>query len=111
MIGDRESLDLDMEKLMDAAREKGCFMEVNAQSERLDLNDIHCRMVKESGVKVAISTDAHTLNDLGNMRFAASGRPAGAGLSPMTCSTGGSGRISSTFSGDRTGITGWKRWT
>ncbi len=69
MIGDRESLDLDMEKLMDAAREKGCFMEVNTQSERLDLKDIHCGMAKESGVKVAISTDAHTLNDLGKMRF------------------------------------------
>jgi len=69
MIGDREPLDLDMEKLMDAARERGCFMEVNAQPERLDLNDLHCRMVREKGVKVAISTDAHTLNDLENMRF------------------------------------------
>jgi DNA polymerase (family 10) len=58
-----------MEKVMEAAKERGCFMELNAQPERLDLNDIHCRMAKEVGVRIAISTDAHSLDDLDHMRF------------------------------------------
>jgi DNA polymerase (family 10) len=44
-------------------------MELKAQSERLDLNDVHCNMAKEMGVKVAISTDAHSIDDLDHMRF------------------------------------------
>ena len=60
---------MDMERLIQAARERGCFMELNAQPDRLDLIDIHCKMAKDLGVKVAISTDAHSINDLDFMRF------------------------------------------
>lgn len=52
-----------------AALERGCYFEVNAQPERLDLTDIHCRMAKEMGLRVAISTDAHTTATLDYMRF------------------------------------------
>lgn len=69
LIGEREPSALDMERLMKAALERGCFLEVNAQPERLDLNDIHCRMAKEIGLKVAISTDAHSVDSLDLMRF------------------------------------------
>lgn len=69
LIGEREPYALDMERLMKAALERGCFLEVNAQPERLDLTDIHCRMAKEIGLKLAISTDAHTVDTLGLMRF------------------------------------------
>ncbi|MGB5950622.1 MAG: DNA polymerase/3'-5' exonuclease PolX [Parvibaculum sp.] len=69
LIGEREPCALDMERLMKAALERGCFLEVNAQPERLDLNDIHCRMAKEIGLKVAISTDAHSVDSLDLMRF------------------------------------------
>lgn len=69
LINEREPYDLDMEKVMEAAKERGCFMELNAQPERLDLNDVYCRMAKEMGVKVAISTDAHSIDDLDHMRF------------------------------------------
>ncbi len=44
-------------------------MEVNAYPDRLDLNDLHCRMAKDLGVKVAISTDAHVTHDLDLMRY------------------------------------------
>ena len=54
---------------MEAAKERGCFLEVNAQPERLDLNDIHCRMAKEAGVKVAISTDSHSPSQLGLISY------------------------------------------
>ncbi|MEJ2031678.1 MAG: DNA polymerase III, partial [Deltaproteobacteria bacterium] len=43
--------------------------EVNSHPDRLDLNDVHCKMAKEMGVKVAISTDAHNLGNLEFMRF------------------------------------------
>jgi DNA polymerase (family 10) len=69
LINRRAPYDLDMERVMKAARERGCFMELNAQPERLDLDDIYCRMAKEIGVKVAISTDAHSIDGLDHMRF------------------------------------------
>jgi DNA polymerase (family 10) len=58
-----------MERIIEGARERGCILEINAQPERLDLNDVHCRMARDAGVKVAISTDAHSPEQLGYMRF------------------------------------------
>ncbi|MFW5901275.1 MAG: PHP domain-containing protein, partial [bacterium] len=69
MIGKREGYELDMEKILDAAAKKGCFMEINAAPDRLDLSDIYARMAKDKGVKMALSTDAHNLDNLGYMRF------------------------------------------
>jgi DNA polymerase (family X) len=69
LIHRREPYDVDMERLMKAARERGCFMELDAQPDRLDLIDIHCKLAKDLGVKVAISTDAHSTADLGFMHW------------------------------------------
>ena len=44
-------------------------MELNAQPDRLDLIDIYCKMAKEAGVRIAVSTDAHSKNELAFMRF------------------------------------------
>jgi DNA polymerase (family 10) len=56
---------------MKAAQRNGRLLEVNAHPERLDLNDIHCKMAKNAGVKVVLSTDTHRLGDLDYMRFGA----------------------------------------
>ena len=69
LLNEREPYDLDMEQIMAAALERGCFLEVNAQPVRLDLTDRHCKMAKDMGVKVVISTDAHRTTDLEFMRF------------------------------------------
>lgn len=69
IIGKRAAYQLDLQQIMQAARERGCFLELNADPERLDLNDTYCKMAKESGVKLAISTDAHTPEGLNSMRF------------------------------------------
>ncbi len=69
LIGSRAACEIDMERVMKAAQERGCILEVNAQPERLDLTDLHCRMAKDLGVKVVISTDAHSTGDLGLLRF------------------------------------------
>ena len=69
LINERAGYEIDMERLLLAARERGCYLEVNAQPDRLDLTDLHCKMAKDVGVKVAISTDAHSVTDLDLMRF------------------------------------------
>ena len=69
LLGKREPYELDMQRLMKAAAERGCFLEVNAQPSRLDLSDVHCRLAKSLGLRLAISTDAHTVETLDYMRF------------------------------------------
>jgi DNA polymerase (family 10) len=69
LIGQREPYQVDMEEVVKAARRNGCILEANAHPERLDLNDVHCKMAKDLGVKVAVSTDTHRLGDLDYMRY------------------------------------------
>jgi DNA polymerase (family 10) len=69
LIGTREPYAVDMDRLMTAAHERGCHLELNAQPERLDVNDVHAQAAKAVGVKVAISTDAHSVSGLDCMRF------------------------------------------
>jgi DNA polymerase (family 10) len=47
----------------------GCHLELNADPDRLDLNDINAHAAKAAGVKLAISTDAHSTAGFANMRF------------------------------------------
>jgi DNA polymerase (family 10) len=65
----REAYAYDMERILDAAHKHGVVMECNASPERLDLKDTHLRMAKERGVKIVISTDAHTTRGLLAMRY------------------------------------------
>ena len=44
-------------------------MEINAQPDRLDLNDVYSKMAKEIGVMLTISTDAHSLKELEFMKY------------------------------------------
>ncbi len=69
LINERRPFEIDLEKVMEAARERGCALELNAHPDRLDLTDTHCRMAKEIGVKIVISTDSHYTEELKNMRF------------------------------------------
>ncbi|RKZ34730.1 DNA polymerase/3'-5' exonuclease PolX [bacterium] len=69
MINKREPYQVDMEKIIKCARDNNCFLELNSHPDRLDLNDIHCKMAKQMGVKIAISTDAHSINGLDYMRY------------------------------------------
>jgi DNA polymerase (family 10) len=69
LINERPPYEIDLEKVMRAAIERGCFLELNAHPDRLDLDDVHCQMAKEMGLKIAVSTDAHSTDDLDLMRF------------------------------------------
>jgi DNA polymerase (family 10) len=69
LIGERDAYALDLEKLISAARERGCALEINAHPDRLDLDDVGAHAAKEAGVLLAIDTDSHSVTGLDNMRF------------------------------------------
>lgn len=69
LIDQRDPYDVDMPHVIRAARQRGCFLELNAHPERLDLLDTHCRLAKEEGVLVAISSDAHSEADFDNLDY------------------------------------------
>lgn len=68
-IHERGEMDLDMEEIMDAAEEYDCIFELNASPHRLDLDDHYCKMAKERGLKIEISTDAHSIGELKYQRY------------------------------------------
>ncbi len=69
LLGSREAYDLDMKRIIQHAKQRGCFLELNAQPLRLDLNALHCRMAKSAGVLVSINSDAHQLTDFNNLQY------------------------------------------
>jgi DNA polymerase (family 10) len=69
LIDQRAPYDVDMPRIIHHARQRGCYLELNAHPERLDLLDTHCRLAREEGVLVAINSDAHSREDFANLRF------------------------------------------
>ncbi len=69
LINRREGLSPDMGKLIDAAKERGIALEINANHWRLDLRDSHARLAIESGVMLAIDTDAHGPGDMDELKY------------------------------------------
>ena len=69
LLDSREPYDVDMLKIIRKARERGCFLELNAHPERLDLLDVYCQMARDEEVLVAISSDAHRTQDFDNLVY------------------------------------------
>jgi len=69
LIGQREPMDIDIEAVIKHAAETHTALEVNAQPQRLDLKDVHCKMAVDAGVKLLIGTDAHSTAGLELMHF------------------------------------------
>lgn len=69
LIDERAPYEVDMSRVIRHARERGCFLEVNAHPIRLDLADTDCQAAKEAGVMVSINSDAHRTLDFGNLRY------------------------------------------
>lgn len=68
-IQQRDPFNFDVERVFDAARKTGVIMEVNASPERLDLCDRHVKLAHDKGMKVVISTDAHSPDHFQFMRY------------------------------------------
>ena len=69
LIQQRAPYDVDMPRIIREASNRGCFLELNAHPERLDLLDTYCQMAKEEGVLVSINSDAHSTFEFANLRF------------------------------------------
>jgi DNA polymerase (family 10) len=65
----REPARVNMDLVTSAAARHGVALEINCQVDRLDLNDTHARLARERGVPLVISTDAHSVNALANLRW------------------------------------------
>jgi DNA polymerase (family X) len=69
LIGRRSGYEVDLERIARFAAERGCCMELNAHPDRLDLDDLNCRMARDAGVSLAISSDAHDVNGFAALEF------------------------------------------
>lgn len=69
LLGRREPLEVDVERIIEEAARTGTILEINAYPDRLDLNEIHARWAKEAGVLLAINTDAHAPDQLDYLEY------------------------------------------
>jgi DNA polymerase (family 10) len=69
LIDKREPYDVDMLAVIRKAKACGVFLELNAHPERLDLNEVHCRMARDEGVLVSINSDAHSVNEFDHLIY------------------------------------------
>jgi DNA polymerase (family 10) len=69
LIGERPAAALDMAAVIRAAKAGGTALEIDAQPQRLDLDDVHCRLARDAGVLLTISSDAHSTADLQWIRY------------------------------------------
>jgi DNA polymerase (family X) len=65
----RPGYEIDIDRVVDQARQRGCFLEINSSPDRLDLSAENARVAREAGVKIAITTDAHSVNDYRLLRY------------------------------------------
>jgi DNA polymerase (family 10) len=65
----REPVRLHLEQVATAAARLGVALEINCQTDRLDLNDACARLAYQRGARLVISTDAHSVGALANMRW------------------------------------------
>ena len=68
LINRRPAYDVDIEAMIEAAARTGTVLEINANPWRLDLDDRLAAAAKRAGVKLVISTDAHSTQGLDVMR-------------------------------------------
>jgi DNA polymerase (family 10) len=69
ILGERDAYDLNMQRVLETARDTGTALEINAYPMRLDLSDIHARAAADMGVAMVISTDTHLLDQLDYMSY------------------------------------------
>ena len=70
ILGGRDGYDLDIGQVMDACAVHGVAMEINGSTGRLDLNADLARMAHDRGVKIVLTSDAHSTRGLEDLDFA-----------------------------------------
>ena len=69
ILGRREPYQIDMERVIDRARDTCTALECNASPYRLDLDDMFIREAIGKRVSIAIGTDAHDVSEFGHLRY------------------------------------------
>jgi len=64
LISGREGYDVNLDRVIEKAKEHKKMLELNAHPDRLDLDEVHLRKAKDVGVKISIGTDAHSVADM-----------------------------------------------
>src|SRR4051794_19216737 len=64
----RPGYEIDIERVIAHARLNGCFFEINSSPDRLDLSADNARKAADSGIRIAINTDAHSTGELSLIR-------------------------------------------
>jgi DNA polymerase (family 10) len=65
----RDGATLDVVRVVEHAVETGVALEINSQPDRLDMRDTHARLAGEAGVRIPVTTDAHSTGALGYSEF------------------------------------------
>jgi DNA polymerase (family 10) len=65
----RPGYEIDMERIIAHARRNGCFFEINSSPDRLDLSAENARLAASAGIKIAVSTDAHSTREFALVRY------------------------------------------
>lgn len=68
-VGESEGFDVGLDNLFRGAADYGSILELNAQLDRLDADDVALMLAKERGVRVVINTDASSVEEMGDMEF------------------------------------------
>ncbi len=69
LINRRKAYDVDMEEIIETAKKTDTILEIDAYPDRLDLKDEHIRKCVAAGVKMAIDSDAHSLNHFEVLKY------------------------------------------
>jgi len=69
LLEQRDAYDVDMNQIIRHAKQRGCFIELNAQPERLDLLDIYCHVARDEGVLISVNSDGHSTGDFANLKY------------------------------------------
>jgi DNA polymerase (family 10) len=69
LINERPPIEVEMIKVIQKARDRGCYIELNSNPRRLDLYDTYCQTAKAEGVLVSIDSDSHSIGSFDHLRF------------------------------------------
>jgi DNA polymerase (family 10) len=69
LLETRDAYDVDMPRIIRHARQRGCYLELNAQPDRLDLLETYCHLAKDEGVLISVDSDAHSTTDFNNLEY------------------------------------------
>ncbi len=69
LIDERAPIDVEMTRIIQKAKDRGCYLELNSNPRRLDLYDTYCQVAREEGVLVAVNSDAHSVDSFDHLSY------------------------------------------